>query len=46
MHYLNVYCHDQQKRKLETFFISFIKRFYLFTFRERGREGDREGEKY
>ena len=29
-------------------FILFIyfKRFYLFMFRERGREGDREGEKH
>ena len=25
---------------------SFLKRFYLFIFRERGREGDREGEKH
>ena len=24
----------------------FLKRFYLFTFRERGREGEREGEKH
>ena len=24
----------------------FLKRFYLFIFRERGREGEREGEKY
>ena len=24
----------------------FLKRFYLFTFRERGREGKREGEKH
>ena len=23
----------------------FLKRFYLFTFRERGRKGEREGEK-
>ena len=28
-----------------SFFIFFIKRFYLFIFRERGREGEREGEK-
>ena len=27
------------------FFILFFKRFYLFIFRERGREGEREGEK-
>ena len=27
-------------------FSSFSKRFYLFIFRERGREGEREGEKY
>ena len=26
--------------------IPFFKRFYLFNFRERGREGEREGEKY
>ena len=25
---------------------SFFKRFYLFIFRERGREGEREGEKH
>ena len=25
---------------------SFLKRFYLFIFSERGREGKREGEKY
>ena len=24
----------------------FLKRFYLFIFRERGREGEREGEKH
>ena len=24
----------------------FLKRFYLFNFRERGREGEREGEKH
>ena len=26
-------------------FFYFLKRFYLFIFRERGREGEREGEK-
>ena len=26
--------------------LNFFKRFYLFIFRERGREGDREGEKH
>ena len=26
--------------------INFFKRFYLFIFRERGREGEREGEKH
>ena len=25
--------------------INFLKRFYLFIFRERGKEGEREGEK-
>ena len=24
----------------------FLKRFYLFVFREKGREGEREGEKH
>ena len=24
----------------------FLKRFYLFIFRQRGREGEKEGEKY
>ena len=24
----------------------FLKRFYLFTFRQKGREGEREGEKH
>ena len=28
------------------FLILFFKRFYLFIFRERGREGEREEEKY
>ena len=28
------------------FTILFFKRFYLFTFRERGRAGEREGEKH
>ena len=28
------------------FSIIFLKRFYLFIFRERGREGEREGEKH
>ena len=28
------------------FFFSFFLRFYLFTCRERGREGEREGEKH
>ena len=27
-------------------FVGFFKRFYLFIFRERGREGEREGEKH
>ena len=27
-------------------FKSFFKRFYLFIFREKGREGEREGEKH
>ena len=27
-------------------FILFFKRFYLFIFRQRGREGEREGEKH
>ena len=27
-------------------FFFFLKRFYLFVFRERGREGEREGEKH
>ena len=27
-------------------FLSFLKRFYLFIFREKGREGEREGEKH
>ena len=26
--------------------MKFFKRFYLFIFRQRGREGEREGEKY
>ena len=30
---------------LQNFFY-FFKRFYLFIFRQRGREGEREGEKY
>ena len=30
----------------ENIFFSFFKRFYLFIFRERGREGEREGEKH
>ena len=25
---------------------SFLKRFYLFIYRQRGREGEREGEKH
>ena len=29
-----------------TFFILFLKIFYLFIFRERGREGERKGEKH
>ena len=33
------------KKKIKTF-ILFSKRFYLFIFRERGREGEREGEKH
>ena len=28
------------------FFILFFKRFSLFSFRQRGREGEREGEKH
>ena len=28
------------------FFFNFLKRFYLFLLRERGREGEREGEKH
>ena len=32
---MNTYKHD-----------SFFKRFYLFLFRDRGREGGREGEKH
>ena len=28
------------------FFLNFLKRFYLFIFRERGREGEREVEKH
>ena len=31
---------------LRQFLFLFLKRFYLFTFRERGREGDRKGEKH
>ena len=31
---------------LNNFFFSFLKRFDLFTFRQKGREGEREGEKY
>ena len=30
---------------MHTFFAPFLKRFYLLIFRERGREGEREGEK-
>ena len=26
--------------------VNFLKRFYLFIFREKGREGEREGEKH
>ena len=26
--------------------VLFLKRFYLFIFRERGKEGEREGEKH
>ena len=33
----------QQK---SSFFLSSLKRFYVFIFRERGREGEREGEKH
>ena len=32
--------------KCSLFFFFFIYRFYLFIFRERGREGEREGEKH
>ena len=31
---------------VSSFSIHFLKRFYLFTFTERGREGEREGEKH
>ena len=31
---------------VQIFTLPFLKRFYLFTFRERGREGAREGEKH
>ena len=31
---------------IETNFYLVFKRFYLFIFRERGREGEREGEKH
>ena len=31
---------------LNTFYSEFLKRFYLFIFRERGMEGEREGEKH
>ena len=33
------------RKWISTYFI-FLKRFYLFIFRERGREGEREGEKH
>ena len=33
------------KNQGEFMYILFLKRFYLFIFRERGRGGEREGEK-
>ena len=40
-------CQDA-RQEVDFFFLSFFffKRLYSFTFRERGREGEREGEKH
>ena len=41
--YLTIYL---AKKNLFLKELDFLKRFYLFIFRERGREGDREEEKH
>ena len=35
-----------EKRGVAGYFLFVFKRFYLFIFREQGREGEREGEKH
>ena len=47
--YLLAFCMFSFEKRLFRYFAHFyviLKRFYLFIFRERGREGEREGEKH
>ena len=45
---ITYYCHQPSVSRLETLNIKYFfkKRFYLFIFRDRGREAEREGEKH
>ena len=42
--FINLYFHQQQMRVLFSYL--FLKVFYVFIFRDRGREGEREEEKH
>ena len=49
LHWLgpSVHCWMEWRQWASLFYLlPFFKRFYLFTFRQRGREGEREGEKH
>ena len=46
-HFICIFLLKARKNSMSLLFLSFLlKRFYLFIIREKGREGEREGEKY